>query len=149
MRGAGKGLAACAFAAGLVVAACAAPTIPPPPAAVQEITMLWGQIRQWRHEARMEVEPAAASVVAMRSLSVQVAVATCPDGHQVPPACNDLCDPADAICDNAERICDLATELGDTQWAEWSKEKCDSAKASCKEAKNRCCQCEHSQEAPP
>jgi hypothetical protein len=133
----------------LAIVACAQPTIPPQPAAVQEITMLWGQIRQWRHEAKMEVEPAAASVIAMRSESVQMAAATCPDGKRQPAACNDICDPADAICDNAERICGLAGELTDTQWAGWAKDKCDSAKASCKEAKKRCCECEKDQEAAP
>ena len=130
---------------GVAIAACAQQTIPPQPAAVQEITMLWGQIRQWRHEAKMEVEPATASVMAMRSRTVQFAVATCPDGHAQPHACDDICDPADAICDNAERICGLAGELADTEWASWAKEKCDSAKASCKEAKARCCECEKEQ----
>ncbi|HTJ41107.1 MAG TPA: hypothetical protein VL463_03400 [Kofleriaceae bacterium] len=134
------------IALALMIFACAHPPMPSQPPAVQEITMLWGQIRQWRHEAKMDLEPAAASVIAMRSQTVQVAIATCPDGHAVPPACNDVCDPADAICDNAERICGLAGDLDDTQWASWAKEKCDSAKASCKEAKKRCCECEHGAE---
>jgi hypothetical protein len=123
---------------GAAIAACAQQTIPPQPAAVQEITMLWGQIRQWRHEAKMEVEPAAADVMAMRR--GWPVGPTCRDSRPS-PACADICDPADAICDNAERICDLAGELADTQWAEWAKDKCASAKASCKEAANRCCEC--------
>lgn len=127
---------------GVAIAACAQQTTPPPPTAVQEITMLWGQIRQWRHEAKMEVEPAADDVVAMRrGLPVG---RTCPDSRP-PAACSEICDPADAICDNAERICELAGELADTQWADWAKEKCASAKASCNEAANRCCECEREQ----
>jgi hypothetical protein len=137
-----------ALAVVLPLGACQTATVPPQPAAVQEITMLWGQIRQWRHEAKMEVEPAAASVMAMRSKPVKVAIGSCPDGHQQPPACDGICDPADAICDNAERICELATQLTDTQWAAWSKEKCDSAKGSCNEAKKRCCTCTHQEQAP-
>ena len=127
----------------VMIFACARPPMPSQPPAVQEITMLWGQIRQWRHEAKMEVEPAASAVMAMRK-GLPVGRTTCPDTR--PPApCADICDPADAICDNAERICGLAGELADTQWADWAKEKCASAKASCNEAANRCCECEKEQ----
>ena len=115
----------------------------------RRIIVLWGQIRQWRHEARMDVEPAAASVLAMRFKTVGVAASACPDGHQAPPACNDVCDPADAICDNAERICRLAGELTQTPWASWARDKCDNAKGSCREAKQRCCGCERRAEVAP
>jgi hypothetical protein len=138
---------AAASALALALAACAQAPLPPHPE-VQEITMLWGQIRQWRHEAKMEVEPARASIIAMAPKPVRYAEQSCPDGHQVPAACTEICDPAEAICDNAERICELANQLADSDWASWAKEKCDSAKASCNEAKKRCCACEHEEQAP-
>jgi len=140
-----------AMAAGVWMGSCARPaaTTPPPPPDVQEIVILWGQIRQWRHEARMDVEPAAASVLAMRFKTVGVAASACPDGHQVPPSCSEVCDPADAICDNAERICRLAGELTDTPWSSWARDKCDNAKGSCREAKQRCCGCERRAEVGP
>jgi hypothetical protein len=141
------GLAA-GLAVGLAIAACA--THPAQPRLEQqEIMLLWAQIRQWRHEAKMELEPAASSVIAMRRLDVRRAAAACPDGHEPPAACADVCDVADAICDNAERICDLAGQLADSPWAAWSKEKCDSAKGSCREAKERCCACERTAGAAP
>ena len=137
---------AAAFALALALGGCQQATMPPHPA-VQEITMLWGQIRQWRHEAKMEVEPARASVIAMEPKPVKYAEQSCPD-ISVPPACNGICDPAEAICENAERICELAKELTDTEWASWAKEKCDNAKGSCNEAKKRCCACEHEEQSP-
>jgi hypothetical protein len=103
-----------------------------------EITALWTQIRDWRREARMEVEPPAAMIQSIRGKTVRQAGNVCPD-HVPPPACTEICDLAGAICDNAENICGIAGELGGDPWA---REKCDNAKASCKEAQQRCCDCD-------
>ena len=102
------------------------------------ITALWTQIRDWRREAHMGVEPAPQLIFQMRGQAVSAVARTCPDGHQVPTTCSDVCGLADAICDNAEAICSIATELGNDDFA---VEKCNSAKASCREAKQRCCNC--------
>ncbi|MCB9560898.1 MAG: hypothetical protein H6708_10870 [Kofleriaceae bacterium] len=104
-----------------------------------EIALLSTQIRDWRREAGMSVEPAAAWVLQARPMDVRTAKAVCPPSHHVSATCGDVCDLADAICDNAESICSIAGELGDDAWA---KDKCDSAKASCREAKQRCCACD-------
>ncbi|MEZ4368524.1 MAG: hypothetical protein R2939_19930 [Kofleriaceae bacterium] len=109
-----------------------------------EITALWTQIRDWRREASMQVEPDAGAVLAARRQSVRAAATVCPDDHRPAPACEDVCGLADAICENAEAICAIARELGDDPWAE---EKCGSAKASCREAQERCCGCEPDAEA--
>jgi len=128
-----------AIAAVLMLAGCAHP--PGAPARTDlraEITALWTQIRDWRREARMDVEPERDAVVALRGRSVRAAAAVC-SSTQPRGACMDVCDLADAICDNAESICSIASQLGDDPWA---KDKCDNAKASCREAKQRCCTCE-------
>jgi len=105
-----------------------------------EITTLWAQIRDWRREAHMDVEPPEPLILALRSKTVhQARASACPDAHVVPPTCTDVCDLADAICDNAESICGIASEMPEDGWA---REKCDSAKASCKEAKQACCGCD-------
>lgn len=103
-----------------------------------EITALWTQIRDWRREAGMGVDPSPTMVFAMSKQNVHAVERTCPDSHSVPATCGDVCNLADAICDNAESICSIAAELGDDPWA---KGKCDNAKASCKEARQRCCDC--------
>jgi hypothetical protein len=100
-----------------------------------EITALWTQIRDWRREAGMDVDPLPTTVFAMSRLSVRALDRTCPDSHAVPTTCADVCNLADAICDNAESICSIAAELGDDPWAAG---KCDNAKASCKESRQRC-----------
>lgn len=104
-----------------------------------EITALWTQIRDWRREAGMGVDPSPTMVFAMsRQASSHAVERTCPAAHSVPATCGDVCNLSDAICDNAESICSIAAELGDDPWA---KGKCDNAKASCKEARQRCCDC--------
>ncbi len=124
-----------------IASACATkpPPGPPKPDLRAEIIALWTQIRGWRHEAKMELDPSPQTENSMRGMTVPQAKAVCPEAHEVPPACNDVCEIADAICDNAERICDIATELGPSD--KLGQEKCESAKASCREAKQRCCQC--------
>ena len=102
-----------------------------------EIIALWTQIRDWRLEANMPLDPAPQAVFEMKRQTVKSAARVCPDGHKVPATCNDVCNLSDAICDNAERICEIAAELGPDD--KLGVEKCESAKGSCKEAKQRCC----------
>ncbi|WP_428264761.1 hypothetical protein [Haliangium sp.] len=114
-----------------------------------EISMLWGQVRDWRQEAGLRgVEPSRRAIVEMHGQPVAKARRACPD--PIEPAtdeCRDTCRLADAICDNAGRICDIAGELAGDAWA---ADKCASAKASCKEARTACCQCwSEEQRAPP
>ncbi len=140
--GAGRAVAG-GLALALIVACGAQSTVPSDwqrrQAKLNEVTTLWAQIRQFRREAGMEVEPSPASTLQWRDRSVKEAARVCPDGHTVPKPCDEICSLADAICDNAEAICDIASELGkDDQMAQ---EKCTSAKASCREAKQRCCSC--------
>jgi hypothetical protein len=100
-------------------------------------TQLWTQIRDWRREAGLRVEPSAELLAEFRSRSLKEAQRICPDTHPITKACEDICSLADAICDNAEAICDIAAQLGKDDHQ--AQEKCTSAKASCKEAKQRCC----------
>jgi hypothetical protein len=104
----------------------------------QEIAALWMQIRDWRLEMGLRVEPDTTAIPAVRRQPVQK-LRVCPE-HPNPETatCRDTCNIADAICDNAERICDIAGQLDGDAWA---AEKCESAKASCKEATERCCDC--------
>jgi hypothetical protein len=102
-----------------------------------EITALWTQIRDWRREAGLPVEPRHEDVMAYVNTPMKAVEPVCAVGHAVPTTCGDVCSLADAICDNAEQICILADDLGD----QWSSDKCASAKASCHEAKQRCCKC--------
>lgn len=124
----------------VVAIACGPRKGPPPPTDKRtEIIALWTQIRDWRREANMPLEPAPQTVFEMKNKSVKNAQRVCPDGHTVPTTCNDVCNLADAICDNAERICEIAAELGPDD--KLGVEKCASAKGSCREAKQRCCDC--------
>jgi len=105
-----------------------------------EITALWTQIRDWRQEAGMELEPAPKTILRVEAMDARRVrrERLCP-AKAPPAACDDVCGLADAICENAESICGIAGELpGD----DWAAEKCNSAKASCREAKQRCCSCE-------
>jgi hypothetical protein len=105
-----------------------------------EITALWTQIRQWRQEADMDLEPSDKMVLAVERMDAGKVrrERLCP-AKAPPPACDDVCGLADAICENAESICGIAAELGGDDWAD---EKCNSAKASCREAKQVCCSCD-------
>ncbi|MEZ4360381.1 MAG: hypothetical protein R3B48_09385 [Kofleriaceae bacterium] len=139
MKGTGR---SALLAGALALVACAGR---PPPAQWQsqqmrknEITALWTQIRDWRREAGMGVDPSPTMVFAMSRQRAPHVERTCPAGHTVPATCGDICNLAEAICDNAESICSIAAELGDDPWATG---KCDNAKASCKEAQQRCCDC--------
>ena len=117
---------------------------PPPNTPKQdEITALWTQIRDWRREAGLPVDPRREDVIAIFNTPMKAAEPVCAVGHAIPPTCSDVCSLADAICDNAEQICILADELKD----QWSADKCASAKASCRDAKQRCCKCSEPQKA--
>ena len=104
-----------------------------------EITALWTQIRDFRREAHMPLDPPRTMLFQWENRPVQEAKRVCTDGHEVPATCNDVCDLSDAICDNAEAICGIADDLGKDDT--YAQEKCASAKASCREAKQRCCDC--------
>ena len=104
-----------------------------------QITALWTQIRGWRHDAHMDLEPTRPDVIAVDRVPFPKVRNVCTIDHDVPKRCEDTCDLSGAICDNAEAICGIATELGPDDT--WAQEKCTSAKASCREAKQRCCDC--------
>jgi hypothetical protein len=104
-----------------------------------EITALWTQLREFRRQAHMPLDPAPQQVPQWLNRPIQEAAKVCPEGHTVPTTCNDVCNLSDDICDNAERICVIADELGKSD--DWAQEKCASAKASCREAKQKCCSC--------
>ena len=87
----------------------------PPPASQDkraEIIALWTQIRDWRHQARMDLDPSPVTLNQIRFKTVKDAEKVCVDNHKVPEKCGDVCLLADDICDNAERICAIADELG-------------------------------------
>jgi hypothetical protein len=111
-----------------------------------EVTALWTQIREWRREAHMPLDPTQQHVFQLAQRTAKEARLTCPEHHEVPRACNDVCNLADDICDNAERICQIADELGKDD--DYAQGKCASAKASCREAKQRCCDCSKSPPPP-
>lgn len=129
-----------ALLVGLVIGACVAHKGTYTPANRSEITALWTQIRDWRREAGMDVEPPVAAVNQADRMDVSTArKAPICRTYTPTPACDDVCSLADAICDNATNICELASGMpGDT----WAEDKCNSAKASCREAKERCCSCD-------
>jgi hypothetical protein len=104
-----------------------------------EITALWTQIRDWRREAHMDLDPSMQTVFQVRALAVKDTKRVCSEGHKVPTTCDDVCSLADAICDNAETICSIAEELGKDDY--FAQDKCSSAKGSCREAKQKCCGC--------
>ncbi|MBA3456248.1 MAG: hypothetical protein H0T42_24320 [Deltaproteobacteria bacterium] len=111
-----------------------------------EISNLWTQIRGWRHEAKMDLDPPATFISVVRSQSARDAARVCKAHVTEPATCSDICSIADAICDNAEAICGLADELGKND--SFAQEKCTSAKASCREAKQRCCGCSDDIKSP-
>jgi hypothetical protein len=138
MRGVALGLAL--GIAISIVASCGG--APPPPQTYDkhtQIAILWGQIRDWRREAKMPLDPPHSMELQFERSPVDQVKRVCTDGHEVPKTCDDVCDLATAICDNAEAICGLADDLGKDDT--FAQEKCTAAKASCREAKQRCCDC--------
>lgn len=124
----------------------AAPPQPPPedPAWLMrnDITALWTQIRAFRKEAGMDLDPLPANEIAVARMSVHEAKRVCPEGHDVPNSCSEVCSLAEAICDNADAICGLADDLAKLLGRpdKYAVDKCTNAKASCREAKQRCCE---------
>jgi hypothetical protein len=104
-----------------------------------EILALWTQIRTFRRDAHMDLDPTPSDVMQMTSKTVKELKQICPDGHNEPTACSDICSLGHNICDNAESICRIADELGKSD--DFAQQKCTSAKASCHEAEQRCCDC--------
>lgn len=104
-----------------------------------EITALWTQIRDWRREGHMDLDPAATFLIEVRGRPVRDVMRVCRADHAVPESCNAICDLGTAICDNAEAICQIAEELG--KGDEYAQDKCTSAKGSCREAQKKCCNC--------
>jgi len=104
-----------------------------------EIIAMWTQIRGWRHDAHMDLEPSPMTLNQIRFKTVKDAEKVCVENHKVPTKCDDICGLADDICDNAEQICIIADELGKDD--DFAQGKCTDAKASCHEAKQKCCGC--------
>jgi hypothetical protein len=104
-----------------------------------EILTLWAQIRTFRRDAHMPLDPTPSDVLQMQSKTVKELKQICPDGHKEPEACSDVCSLGHNICDSAESICRIADELGKSD--DFAQQKCTSAKASCREAEQRCCDC--------
>ena len=104
-----------------------------------EITALWTQIREFRRDGKMPLDPPRSLQIQFERSPVDAVKRVCTDGHEVPKTCDDVCDLATAICDNMEAICGIADDLGKDDT--FAQEKCASAKASCREAKQRCCDC--------
>ena len=77
----------------LVLPACggARPTKPWPEqqARRNEITVLWAQIRDWRRDAGMEVEPDESAVMAMSRMTVSTAAKACVLQQAPRPACSE------------------------------------------------------------
>ncbi|HEX7701464.1 MAG TPA: hypothetical protein VF403_12095 [Kofleriaceae bacterium] len=141
-----KALFAASIAAMVIVFACGGPQKTSTLDKHNNITVMWAQIRDWRREAKMELDPKPSTLVQMEYKSVKDAERVCVDNHKVPTTCNDICGLADAICDNAEAICDIADELGKDD--DYAQRKCTDAKASCREAKQKCCGCSAGPVAP-
>lgn len=138
-----KGIVLGLLIAGLVLACNTRHPAGPPPWQVrmekmQEINTLWAQIRDWRAEAKWELEPPRSIMISIQGKTVRDVQKVCPENHKVPKACDDTCRLSGSICENAELICKIADSLGKEDRAQ---EKCTSAKASCREAKQKCCSC--------
>jgi len=131
--------AAIVIALAIVIGFACGPRKGPSTIKQDEITALWTQIRDWRREAKLPVDPRREDVISIERVTVDQAKHVCPDSHAVPASCGDVCGLAEAICDNAESICILADELGKED--KWAQDKCSSAKASCRDAKKLCCKC--------
>jgi hypothetical protein len=138
-----KGVIAGAALGAIVVACATVPKTPPPEwekrmVQLQEIDRLYSEIRVFRSDMKLELEPPVTLQNAFRTKSTKEARAVCPDNHKIPATCDDSCRLSSHICENSELICKIADELGPQDRAQ---EKCTSAKASCREAKQRCCDC--------
>lgn len=104
-----------------------------------EILALWTQIRDFRRQAHMELDPSPMTMNQIRFQNVKDAEKVCVENHKVPKVCDDVCSLSGDICDNAERICTIADKLGKDD--DFAQTKCVDAKASCREATLKCCKC--------
>jgi hypothetical protein len=111
---------------------------------MNEITALWVEIRRYRGDLEMPLDPPVSMMNEFRAKTVKDARRVCSDNHARPATCQDSCTLSDHICENAELICKIADELGKHDRAQ---EKCTSSKASCREAKQKCC--DKCSKAPP
>ena len=139
MKAAIAGILVGALMAGMIVA-CGPIEDHRKPEKHNEILQLWMQIREFKSNMHLRLEPSAQALIAARQgTASDQRHRVCPDNHDVKPVCYDTCNLADDICDNAEQICKIASELpkDDT----FAQSKCDDAKASCREGKQRCCDC--------
>jgi hypothetical protein len=139
-KAAPRAVLAVSLAAMLVAFACGGPQKPDGRVDKRNLlTGYWMQIRDWRHEAKMDLNPSPSMLNQIRFKSVKDAERVCVENHKVPTTCSDICLLATDICDNAEAICDIADELGKDD--DYAQGKCIDAKASCREAKQKCCGC--------
>ena len=140
MRGLGLGLGVGGAIAVLI--ACAGPQRATPSDRQHKLDAMdlrLSEIRQWRHERGMGIEPSTRNLISARAETIRQAKNVCPSNHVVPRSCSEICILGDDICDNAEAICNLADELGKDD--QEGQDRCASGKASCHEAKQRCCDC--------
>lgn len=103
------------------------------------IIALWTQIRDYRRQLHMELDPSPMTLNQIRFKNVKDAEKVCVETPKVPKVCDDVCGLSDAICDNAESICTIADKLGRDD--DFAQTKCVDAKASCREATQKCCKC--------
>ena len=113
----------------LLLAGCARHVVERQPSRADEINTLWTQIREWRREAGLALDPACAQLISFTPDHVGG------DCAHVASASSDACGLGDAICDNAETICILADEMRPNLWAH---DKCTSALSSCREVRQLC-----------
>jgi hypothetical protein len=123
----------------IVMQACGGPQKPSGTDERTQIIALWTQIRDYRRQLHMELDPSPMTMNQIRFQNVKDAEKVCVENHKVPKVCDDVCSLSDAICDNAESICTLADKLGKDD--DFAQTKCVDAKASCREAKQKCCKC--------
>ena len=115
----------------LLLVGCGSAGVPPHgPMQSNEIIALWSQIREWRREAGLSLDPSCATLVSFAPTDEHAG--GCAASSQ---ASADACSLGDAICDNAEQICILSGELDHNLWAH---DKCTSATASCREVQQLC-----------
>jgi hypothetical protein len=111
-----------------------AAVVMPPNPYQSEIVAMMSEIRGWRGELGLNLEPTNRMFG-----SVKEARNVCPD-PEIVEECRDMCTLADHICENADNICRIAD--GELLGDEWARDKCSSAKASCDEAGKQCCGCQ-------
>lgn len=110
---------------------------PPIDVRVNDISMLYTEIRQFRREANLPSEPDN-DVVIQFTRQPKALVNTC---EPTDDRCSDVCTLADHICENAEDICNISRQLTKHPSYAWARDKCNRANVSCNEARQQCCGC--------